>query len=416
MQQQINKLIGKFRDKFGDPKIAAMRVVKSGIFLSWLFFFIVLTALYVWYMPPGDRASFAHQDMAMNNKNQQKTQKKLDKDGKEKPAPVSHLKGDKSKDNKLKDKRGGDGVQAKAEKQSKQPQEKSENQDKKPIVRRSAISMKIRQPEVFKPSIILPRPHFDKNSVRKMAIIVTGFGLLQEQDKQILSKLPNKVAVAYSANAHRLLEQCRECYNLKKREILLSLPLEPMQYPDIDPGKLTLLTGVPVEQNLSILKKLLHYNPFISGVIGNYGSHFLAIVDDLAPVIEDLARRELFFLDPQTCMQSQTLDICQQLNARCGRIDIALPSPALPKELDKIFDSAMELAKETGWALCVIPATKLTAEKLPEWMREMRKRKIALISVKKLLKGIEELMDKKPVNGGNDEVKSSKTKVKKEKA
>lgn len=370
MQQQLNKLIGKLRDKIGDPNTALMKVVKSWLFLSWVFFFVVLASLYIWYKPLDNKAEMVQQDL--------KVQKSK-----------NHKGGGKKFKDKIKAQKKQSAKPGQGEVKPKKPA-KPQVTDK-PIVRQSSIALKLKQPKLFKPTIVMPRPQFDTKSVRKMAVIVTGLGLLAEQDKLILNKLPSKVAVAYNANSHRLMEQCRDCYNQKKREILLSLPLEPSQYPDVDPGKLTLLTGVPVEQNLLILKKLLHYNPFISGVIGDYGSTFLAVVADLAPVIEDLSRRELFFLDPQTCMQSQTMNICQQLKARCGRVDITFPTPALPEELDKLFDSAMELAQETGWALCVVPASKLVADKLPEWMRKMRKRKIALVTVKNLLEGLEQL-------------------------
>lgn len=374
MQQLLNKIIGKIRDQFSDPKALLIKTVRSGLFISWIFFFVVLGVLYVWYEPLGKKnTEIVRHDLASAKISNQAAKNK-------KVAKQTKVNNHKIVSNTEKHKN---------EKKLNSNQNKT-NADK-PIPKKSDIFVKIKQPKVFKASIILDRPKFDKKSVRKMAIIVTDLGLDDDLDRLILSKLPGKVSVAYNANSHELLDKCRKCYGAKKREILLSMPMEPMQYPDVDPGKLTLLTGVSVEQNLAILKKLLHYNPFVRGVIGDYGSHFLAFVDDLAPVIEDLNRREIFFLDPQTCMQSQTVEICKQLGAVCGRVDITMRLPALPSELDKLFASAIKITKETGWVLFVIPASKLIAEKIPEWMSTLRKRKIGLTSVESLLKGLSNL-------------------------
>ncbi len=79
---------------------------------------------------------------------------------------------------------------------------------------------------------------------------------------------------------------------------IIGLPLEPYDYPNPDPGPLTVLTGASPEENRSKTKSVLAKTPKGTSVIGEYGSRFTVSEAELEPVLKEIRDAGGSFIDP----------------------------------------------------------------------------------------------------------------------
>src|SRR4029078_7874570 len=86
--------------------------------------------------------------------------------------------------------------------------------------------------------------------------LVTGVGLPDTPAGDGLKGLPAPVSVAYGAYGRNLQERVSRGRD-KGHEALLQIPLEPNNYPAVDPGPHTLLTSLPPEENMKRLQWLM---------------------------------------------------------------------------------------------------------------------------------------------------------------
>lgn len=88
-------------------------------------------------------------------------------------------------------------------------------------------------------------------------------------------------------------------------EVILHLPMEPIGYPDTDPGEGALLVDMTKGEILNVLESSLQAVPHVSGVNNHMGSHFMEHEDKLITLFRELKKRGLFFLDSLTAPTTQ---------------------------------------------------------------------------------------------------------------
>jgi len=117
-----------------------------------------------------------------------------------------------------------------------------------------------------RPFLAYARPFDAAESRPQISLLILGLGLQAEQTEAAL-RLPGEVALHFSAYAADLPELVARA-RATGHEVLLDLPMEPLDYPASDPGPHTLLAGNPVATNLERLDWLLARAPGYVAVAG----------------------------------------------------------------------------------------------------------------------------------------------------
>jgi hypothetical protein len=159
---------------------------------------------------------------------------------------------------------------------------------------------------------------FDRSDPRpKIAVIVGGLGLGEAVTQAAVDRLPASVTLAvtpYGSSLQALVSTARA----KGHEVL---PLEPYDYPDNDPGQDTLLTGSTAPENPARLRRVLAKVAGYAGLINSQGAKFLASEDELKALLQETARRGLYFVDNGAAEQSRAREVAsrRQPDARGDR-------------------------------------------------------------------------------------------------
>ena len=141
-------------------------------------------------------------------------------------------------------------------------------------------------------------PQKDERRGRQIAIIIDDIGFdLRLVDELAQIKAPIGFAILpytpHAAEAARLLHRAG-------KEILLHLPMEPRSYPSEDPGAGALFANMDAGEIRRLIEANLTAVPYASGVNNHMGSLFMENEAGLSVVMEELAKRDLFFVDSRT--------------------------------------------------------------------------------------------------------------------
>ena len=152
-----------------------------------------------------------------------------------------------------------------------------------------------------------PRPVFAPEKA-KIAIIVSDLGKLARQTRRALAEMPDNTTFAFSPfgqGNNGWAEQARR----DNHEVLLMVPMEPVNYPQDDPGILTLLvTNTPADNRRWLRESMSKLTGYV-GVLTNKGSRFTAAVDSMRPVMQELANRGIMYVDAQESQYTTGLSL-----------------------------------------------------------------------------------------------------------
>ncbi|WDP84965.1 MAG: divergent polysaccharide deacetylase family protein [Desulfobacter sp.] len=94
-------------------------------------------------------------------------------------------------------------------------------------------------------------------------------------------------------------------FSAKGAELMLHLPMEPVQYPRVNPGPGALLSSMSPDMLLDQLRKDLDAVPGVAGVNNHMGSKMTADSDKMNQIFTVLKKEDLFFIDSRTAPNSK---------------------------------------------------------------------------------------------------------------
>ena len=159
-------------------------------------------------------------------------------------------------------------------------------------------------------------------------------------------------------------------------DVMLHLPMEPHEYPSINPGPGALLTSMSPDQLISQLEKDLDTVPFIQGVNNHMGSKMTTVSSQLHQIFSVLKKRNLFFIDSRT-----TADTLCEPSARLFQIpfaekDVFIDHIQTPDFIRKKLFLLIQIAHSHGIAVGIAHPHTVTYEVLRDLLPELKKKAI----------------------------------------
>jgi uncharacterized protein len=223
-----------------------------------------------------------------------------------------------------------------------------------------------------KPSkkVSLPSPE----ELPKVAIVIDDLGY-QRQLALKFVELDIPLTLAFLPQAPFAGEMARKATQNGK-EILLHIPMEPKNYPEIDPGPGALLTAMTDREIGEILEKDFRLFPQAAGVNNHMGSRFTEDEEKMALLLKRIKGENLFFLDSLTTPDSVGLSLASRMGVKAIGRDIFLDNVSEDKSIRLQLDALIRLAQERGMAVgCGHPhpqTLQAIREKIPELREKVR--------------------------------------------
>ncbi|HEX4098391.1 MAG TPA: divergent polysaccharide deacetylase family protein, partial [Caulobacteraceae bacterium] len=145
------------------------------------------------------------------------------------------------------------------------------------------------------PAQAYARPFHDTGAP-KVALVIGGLGLNAKTTRQAIEDLPPEVTLSFVPYAEGL-QGWIDLARANGHEVLLEAPMEPLDYPQNDPGPYTLMAQDPAQETVKRLETLLSRATGYFGVTNYLGGRFLASDSAMAAFAGALHQRGLGFID-----------------------------------------------------------------------------------------------------------------------
>lgn len=226
-------------------------------------------------------------------------------------------------------------------------------------------------PNGLTPASAYARPFTGVSGQPKISLVVGGLGLNKNHTLSAINDLPPEVTlsfVPYADNLQTWVARARDAGH----EVLLELPMEAYDYPNVDTGPQTLLTSVSAEENKRRLNLLLGKTTGYFGVTNYQGGKFATDIKSAGPVLAALKSRGLVFLHDGAANRSALPEAAKETGASltvANRIVDAEPSA---DSIDRELLQLEALAIQNGQALGVGYAYPVTIEQFRIWAQGLK--------------------------------------------
>jgi polysaccharide deacetylase 2 family uncharacterized protein YibQ len=206
----------------------------------------------------------------------------------------------------------------------------------------------------------------------QVAIIIDDMGY----DKELAQKFINLDGPLTCA----ILPFCRFSTEIariadhKGCQVMLHMPMEPNEYPAVNPGKGALLASMTPDERIGQLEKNLDAVPYIKGVNNHMGSKLTTLSDEMNQVFSVLKKRGLFFIDSRTSAATQTRSSARLFKVPYAERDVFLDHVQTRAAVLAQLESLMRIAEVSGKAVGIGHPHEVTYEVLARMMPELKKR------------------------------------------
>jgi len=221
---------------------------------------------------------------------------------------------------------------------------------------------------------------FGGSSRPKVALLMIGAGLNKKQTQMAIKDLPSEVALGFSPYTADATTQTGQARALG-HEVFVMAPMEPNDYPVNDPGPHTLLTNLTSVENLDRLYFILSRFQGYVGLVNDMGSKFTASDSAIAPVLKDIQRRGLMFVDARNSRFTLAANIARDLGIAHASNNRFIDNAITANDIDNQLKVLVNAAQRNGTALGLARPYPVTIERIRQWARTLDAQGVDLVPV-----------------------------------
>ena len=170
----------------------------------------------------------------------------------------------------------------------------------------------------------------------------------------------------------------------KGMEIMLHLPMEPNEYPAVNPGKNALLASMHPEQLVKTLEYNLEQIKNIKGVNNHMGSRMTGVPSQMYLILSVLKQKKLFFIDSVTSPDTICRSSARVLQVPFASRDIFLDHIQKPEIIKRQIKRLIQIAETYGEAVGIGHPYKNTYEVLKKEL-PLLKKKVRIVPASRIV-------------------------------
>jgi len=208
---------------------------------------------------------------------------------------------------------------------------------------------------------------FVSNGRPKVAMVIGGLGLNARATQTAILTLPPQITLSFVPYAEGL-QGWIDMARAHGHEVLLETPMEPLGYPDNDPGPYTLMAEAPAPETAKKLEWVLSRASGYFALTNYLGSRFLADDKAYEGFVGAVRGRGLGFIDDGLAGRRTGGGVPRTSAERV--IDDHLTQAAIDQQLVKLEASALQRGQALGAGF----AYPVTLDKVARWAQSVEQR------------------------------------------
>lgn len=230
----------------------------------------------------------------------------------------------------------------------------------------------------------IPKPA-PRKALPSVVLILDDLGY----DKKIAQKFAQlNVDLTFSILPHSPFQQrIARLARSKGLEIMLHMPMEPVEYPEVDPGLGALLTSMSPDELIDQLDQNLNTLPGVKGVNNHMGSRMTSESTQMYQIFSVLKQRGLFFIDSRTTAESLGEPSARLFQVPFAQRDVFIDHYVKPDFIRNQIKELIRIAKKNGEAVGIMHPHSTTLQVLQEMLPDL-KGQVRLVPASKVVRPI----------------------------
>lgn len=237
----------------------------------------------------------------------------------------------------------------------------------------------VRAADGRRPFDVYARPWSGGRGAR-VAIVIGGLAVSQTGTQAAIAKLPPEVTLGFAPQGNSIGRWMQEARR-RGHEIVMQIPLEPFDYPNVNPGRNTLTVDADADENLKNLRWALSRTTNYTAVMNYMGARFSTDAAAMEPIIAELGKRGLGYLDDGSTARSAAPDLALKNGVPLAVGDTAIDAVQDRGAILKKLDQLEATARAKGFAVGIGSAFNITVDTVDAWADEARKRGIEIVPI-----------------------------------
>jgi len=223
--------------------------------------------------------------------------------------------------------------------------------------------------------------------IPRIAVVLFGLG-----DQPAAADSFFRVAAPFGVALAPGLKSSREIFRAahqRGREVVLHLPLEPINYPGLDPGPGTLLVTMKPAQAAAHLRRYLDDAAPVAAVANHMGSLATQDMTLMRAVFHELRRSHVPFLHVSPAAGAVCKALAGDMGVPYAEPDMVVdlePLSTDQRALDRRWKEALERAHDRGHLVVWLRATRATREWLPRALAPGRLKGASIVPLAALVR------------------------------
>jgi hypothetical protein len=155
--------------------------------------------------------------------------------------------------------------------------------------------------------------------------------------------------------------------NRRGKELLLHLPMEPKDYPDLNPGPGAVLTNMDESRIKKTINDDIDQIQGIRGMNHHMGSKFTERYDKMKIVLGELKRHNLFYLDSRTTNLTVAYDLAKDMDVPAAKKNVFLDNDLSSKTIKLQMERLLGIARYSGFAIGIGHPHKETLDVIKDY-------------------------------------------------
>jgi polysaccharide deacetylase 2 family uncharacterized protein YibQ len=230
-----------------------------------------------------------------------------------------------------------------------------------------------------RPWFVYSRPFNRIDPRPRIAVVFADLGLNRLTTDSAINSLPGAVTLIFSADgtSEAWMNRARS----SGHEVILSVPMEPFDYPANDPGPRTLLSNSMLDENLRRLHEAMAMGKGYVGLTTLTGSRFTSSPDQLKPIMEEVYSRGLLWLDARLVPLSSASAVSAAMKVPSVQSDFRITTDKSQAAADLMFRDAETSARHSGAATVLVYASPMSVQAVKGWVKSFPEKGFALAPV-----------------------------------
>jgi polysaccharide deacetylase 2 family uncharacterized protein YibQ len=230
----------------------------------------------------------------------------------------------------------------------------------------------------------IPKP-LPTKALPSVALIIDDLGY----DKKIAQKFAQlDVPLTFSILPYSPFQQkIARLARSKDLEIMIHMPMEPVEYPQVNPGPGTLLVSMSPDELIEQLELNLNTLPGVKGVNNHMGSRMTSESSQMYQIFSVLKKRGLFFIDSRTTAESLCEPSARLFQVPFAQRDVFIDHHLKTDFIRKQIKELIRIAQKNGEAVGIMHPHSTTLRVLQEMLPDL-KNQVHLVPASKVVRPV----------------------------